>query len=161
MDRVGADKFFIKNKTTHKTKHWILSFAIQAKKQIRNSRSSHRDNQSQMKAVKMHENRNNNMESFYEENGQFVVTTAQSTRNTRNLKRPESLDLHLAINNNRFADKKARCAQSGAAVLATPDVNKMIWGTPDLEKYIMSLPTPVFANNAVKVDFEQFAFFFL
>lgn len=103
-----------------------------------------------MKAMKMHENRNNNMESFYEESGQFVVTTTQS-RTTRNLKRPESLDLHLAINNNKLADKKARCAQSGAAVLATPDLNKMTWGTPDLEKFIMSMPTPVFASNTIKV----------
>lgn len=107
-----------------------------------------------MKAIKMHENRNTNMESFYEENGQYVATTTQS-RAMRNLKRPESLDLNLAINNNRPADKKARCTQIPASILASPDVNKLIWGTPDLEKFLMQMPTPVFAPNAVKVSVDS------
>lgn len=108
-----------------------------------------------MKTLKMHENRNNNMESFYEENGQYVATTTQS-RAQRNLKRPESLDLNLAANNNKQpGGKKARCNQI-PAVLASPDLHMLKWGTPDLEKFIMSsdplqTPTPslMFAPNPI------------
>lgn len=124
-----------------------------------------------MKTLKMHENRNNNMESFYEENGgQFVATTTQS-RTQRNLKRPESLDLNLAVNNNKqmIGGKKARCNQI-PAVLASPDLHMLKWGTPDLEKFIMSsdplqTPTPslMFAPNPIKVndaDDDVFLIFF-
>lgn len=120
-----------------------------------------------MKTLKMHENRNNNMESFYEENQQYVVPTTQS-RTQRNLKRPESLDLNLAANNNKQpGGKKARCNQI-PAVLASPDLNMLKWGTPDLEKFIMSsdplqTPTPSLMypnlpNPIIKVTF--FCFFF-
>ncbi|XP_031637740.1 transcription factor AP-1 [Contarinia nasturtii] len=115
-----------------------------------------------MKAIKMHENRNNNMESFYGDNGQYVAaattTTTTQTRSTRNLKRPESLDLNLAANNNKHpSGKRARC-QIPSAVLASPDLNMLKWGTPDLEKFIMSsdplqTPTPglgMFAPTTIK-----------
>lgn len=107
----------------------------------------------------MHENRNNNMESFYEENGQYIATTTQS-RAQRNLKRPESLDLNLVGNNNKQpGGKKARCTQI-PAVLASPDLQMLKWGTPDLEKFIMSsdplqTPTPslmFLPNPIVKVN---------
>lgn len=106
------------------------------------------------------------MESFYGENGQYVAaattTTTTQTRSTRNLKRPESLDLNLAVNNNKLpGGKKARCNQIPAAVLASPDLSMLKWGTPDLEKFIMSsdplqTPTPglaMFAPNPIKVVF--------
>lgn len=99
------------------------------------------------------------MESFYEENGgQFVATTTQS-RTQRNLKRPESLDLNLAANNNKqiVGGKKARCNQI-PAVLASPDLHMLKWGTPDLEKFIMSsdplqTPTPslMYAPNQLPI----------
>lgn len=103
--------------------------------------------------MKMHENRNNsNMESFYEENGQqFVATTQSSTqRASGNMKRPISLDLNLATNNNKPpGNKKLRCNQSAIppTILNSPDLKMLQWGTPDLEKYILSsdpmqTPTP-------------------
>lgn len=94
--------------------------------------------------MKMHENRNNsNMETFYEENGQqFVATTQPSTqRVTGNIKRPISLDLDLAANNNKpSGNKKLRCNQLAIppAILNSPDLKMLQWGTPDLEKYILS-----------------------
>lgn len=112
--------------------------------------------------MKMHENRNSsNMESFYEENGQqFVATTTPSQRASNNLKRPISLDLNLATNNNnkQTGNKKLRLNQSvmPSAMLNSPDLNMLKWGTPDLEKYILSsdplqTPTPslMFAANPI------------
>lgn len=111
--------------------------------------------------MKMHENRNSsNMESFYEENGQqFVATTTPSQRVSGNMKRPISLDLNLATNNNKpTANKKQRCNQLSIpqAILNSPDLNMLKWGTPDLEKYILSsdplqTPTPsiIFATNPI------------
>ncbi|XP_055312165.1 transcription factor Jra-like isoform X3 [Sitodiplosis mosellana] len=95
-----------------------------------------------MKTLIMHENRNNTMESFYEENGSYVANATQA-RMQRNLKRPESLDLNLAVNNNKQpGGKRARCNQI-PAVLASPDINMLKWGTPDLEKFIMSTDNPL------------------
>lgn len=117
--------------------------------------------------MKMHENRNSsNMDAFYEENGQqFVATTQPSTNTTQragnNLKRPISLDLNLATNNNHkglTGMKKLRLNQSviPPAILNSPDLNMLKWGTPDLEKYILSsdplqTPTPslLFAANPI------------
>lgn len=127
--------------------------------------------------MKMHENRNSsNMDAFYEENGQqFVATTqpsanatqrnaATAAANNNNLKRPISLDLNLATNNNHkgglAGNKKLRLNQSviPPAILNSPDLNMLKWGTPDLEKYILSsdplqTPTPslMFAANPIGV----------
>lgn len=106
------------------------------------------------------------MDAFYEENGQqFVATTQPSNtaaqRAGNNLKRPISLDLNLAINNNNkgpAGNKKLRLNQSviPPAILNSPDLNMLKWGTPDLEKYILSsdplqTPTPslIFAANPI------------
>lgn len=101
------------------------------------------------------------MESFYEENGQqFVATTTPSQRPGNNLKRPISLDLNLAtnINSKQTGAKKLRCNASviPQAILNSPDLNMLKWGTPDLEKYILSsdplqTPTPslLFAANPI------------
>lgn len=102
------------------------------------------------------------MESFYEENGQQFVATPSSQRATNNLKRPISLDLNLATNNNnkQTGNKKLRLNQSviPPAILNSPDLNMLKWGTPDLEKYILSsdplqTPTPslMFAPNPIGV----------
>lgn len=108
--------------------------------------------------MKMHENRNNNMEQFYEENGQYVPTTTQSNRVTNNLKRPISLDLNLAANNNKQTGKKQRNQNMIPSMIGSPELNMLKWGTPDLEKFIMSndplqTPTPslMFAANPIKV----------
>lgn len=108
--------------------------------------------------MKMHENRNSSMESFYEDNGQYVATTTAS-RSVNNIKRPISLDLNLATNNSKqVAGKKQRCNQSviPQTVLNSPDINMLKWGTPDLEKYILSndplqTPTPslIFTANPI------------
>lgn len=103
--------------------------------------------------MKMHENRNNNMEQFYEENGQYVPTTTQS-RAVGNVKRPISLDLNLATNNNKSTGKKLRNQSViPQAILGSPELNMLKWGTPDLEKFIMSsdplqTPTPSLMFNA-------------
>lgn len=103
----------------------------------------------------MHENRNNNMEQFYEENGQYVPTTTQS-RIANNLKRPASLDLNLAINKQTGKRQRNQSAVP-QAILGSPELNMLKWGTPDLEKFIMSsdplqTPTPslMFAANPIK-----------
>lgn len=115
--------------------------------------------------MKMHENRNSsNMDAFYEENGQQYVATTQPSSNatqraSNNLKRPISLDLNLAANNNnkgQTGNKKLRLNQIPPAILNSPDLNMLKWGTPDLEKYILSsdplqTPTPslMFAANPI------------
>lgn len=109
--------------------------------------------------MKMHDNRNNNMESFYEENGQYVATTTQS-QPTNSIKRPLTLDLNAATNNNKHVDKKQRLSQVGGtpAVFNTPDVDKFKMATPDIEFIIsdagtLQTPTPslLFANNPARV----------
>lgn len=106
--------------------------------------------------MKMHENRNNNMEPFYD--GQYVPTTAQSRSVTNNLKRPISLDLDLATSNKQTGKKQRNQSVIPQAILGSPELNMLKWGTPDLEKFIMSsdplqTPTPslVFAANQIKV----------
>lgn len=71
--------------------------------------------------------RNNKMESFCEENGQYVATAGL----TRSFERPEMLDLN----------------QFPVSVLASSDLNMYKWGTPDLEKFnissdLLQMPTP-------------------
>lgn len=123
----------------------------------------------------MHENRNNNMESFYEENSQYVATTTAQSQPTNNLKRPLTLDLNAATNNNKTQAKKQRFNQSvvGPPVLSTPDIQMLKMATPDLEKFIISnesqlqTPTPsltMYPTNPIKVNVEineiLFNFFF-
>lgn len=85
----------------------------------------------------MHDNRNNNMDSFYEESAQF------SSAPQNGLKRPLTLDLNGA----KQQVKKQRFNQSVTtpSVLSSPDLQMLKLATPDLEKFIMStngLPTP-------------------
>lgn len=93
------------------------------------------------------------MDTFNEKSGQqFVATTTSSSqRLSNNLKRPASLDLNFSINNQnkQSGGKKQLCNQSAIpqAILNSPDLNMLKWGTPDLEKYILSndpmqTPTP-------------------
>lgn len=102
--------------------------------------------------MKMHDNRNNNMDSFYEENVQFTATTQPQN----NLKRPLTLDLNAV---NKQQAKKQRFNQSitTPAVLSSPDLNMLKLTTPDLEKFIISnstlqTPTPSLFQNSAKVS---------
>lgn len=111
--------------------------------------------------MKMHENRNNNMDTFYEDNSQYIATTTTQSQSTNNLKRPLSLDLNAAANNNKQQAKKQRFNQSIAVppVLNSPDLNMLNMNTPELEKYIiknastLQTPTPslMYAANPIKV----------
>lgn len=105
----------------------------------------------------MHDNRNNNMETFYEENGQYV--TATQTQTTDSLKRPLTLDLNAV----RQPEKKKRLNQSviTPVVLNTPDTKAFVLPTPEIESIILDVganlqtPTPsqLFAPNTPKVKY--------
>lgn len=105
--------------------------------------------------MKMHETRNN-LNTFNDVNGQYVVTTSSQAQPMNNMKRPLSLDLNAATNTNRFVNKKLAVA---SIVLSTPDVNMMTMNTPDIERFIVSnmgtlpIPTPntLNATNLFKV----------
>lgn len=111
--------------------------------------------------MKMHDNRNNNMDSFYEESAQYTATN----QSQNNLKRPLTLDLN-AVNSKQLA-KKQRLNQSVVtpAVLNSPDLQMLKLATPDLEKFIISntslqTPTPslVFPNpTKVRIRKRDFA----
>lgn len=114
-----------------------------------------------LNAMKMHENRNNNMDTFYEDNSQYIATTTAQSQSTNNLKRPLSLDLNAATNNNKQQAKKQRIHQSVVVppVLNSPDINMLNMNTPELEKYIiknastLQTPTPslMYTANPIKV----------
>lgn len=104
------------------------------------------------------------MESFYEENSQYVTTTTTQSQPANNLKRPITLDLNAATNNNKQHAKKQRFNQSvtGAVtpILNSPDLKMLTMATPDIEKFIFSAtsalqtPTPslLFNANSSKVS---------
>lgn len=108
------------------------------------------------------------MESFYEENGQYVATTTAQSQPTNNLKRPITLDLNAATNNNKQHAKKQRFNQSVVVtpILNSPDLNMLTMATPDIEKFIISTasalqtPTPslLFNGNSSKVSDYIFNF---
>lgn len=112
----------------------------------------------------MHENRNNNMESFYEENAQYVATTTAQSQPRNNLKRPSTLDLDLVKKQQRFNQSVLGPVLDPS--LNTPDL-KMCMNTPDLEKFITdTLQTPIpsldINTNAIKVrqkDLRSFLHF--
>lgn len=99
----------------------------------------------------MHENRINNMDSFYDE------STPQFNVQQNGLKRPLTLDLNGA----KQQVKKQRFSGATPAVLSTPDVQMLKMASPELEKFMMStngLPTPtpsmVFPSNKVSVFYK-------
>lgn len=100
--------------------------------------------------MKMHENRSN-MNSIYDGSDQYIIATSTQSQSTSNLKRPLTLDLNAASNNNKFAGKKRAALPS--IVLNTPDLNMMKMNTPELEKFIVSnvgtlqTPTPGLGSN--------------
>lgn len=106
--------------------------------------------------------KNRNMESFYEDNGQYVATTTAQSQPANHLKRPITLDLNAATNNNRQHAKKQRFNQSVVVtpILNSPDVNLLTMATPDIENFIISTasalqtPTPslLFNGNSSKVS---------
>lgn len=108
------------------------------------------------------------MESFYEENGQYVATTTAQSQPANNLKRPITLDLNAATNNNKQHAKKQRFNQSVVVtpILNSPDLNMLTMATPDIEKFIISTasalqtPTPslLFNGNSSKVSDYIFNF---
>lgn len=98
----------------------------------------------------MHENRTNTMDSFYEEGTPQFNAVQQN-----GLKRPLTLDL----NGSKQQVKKQRFNQSVTtpAVLSTPDLQMLKMATPELEKFIIGLPTPTPiqaypTNNKVSID---------
>lgn len=111
--------------------------------------------------------KNRNMDSFYEENGQYVATTTAQSQPANNLKRPITLDLNAATNNNKQHAKKQRFNQSVVVtpILNSPDLNMLTMATPDIEKFIISTasalqtPTPslLFNGNSSKVS-DHFKF---
>lgn len=110
--------------------------------------------------MKMHEARNN-LNTFNDTNGQYAVATTTQAQTSTNMKRPLSLDLNAATNNNRFVNKKLAVT---SIVLSTPDVNMMTMNTPDIERFVLSnmgtlpLPTPNTLNstNLFKVKVLNF-----
>lgn len=111
--------------------------------------------------MKMHDNRTNTMDSFYEEGAPQFNSVQQN-----NLKRPLTLDLNGA----KQQVKKQRFNQSVTtpAVLNSPDLQMLKLGTPELEKFILStngLPTPTpgltaYPPTKVSLIFFLFGFVF-
>lgn len=106
--------------------------------------------------MRMHENRNN-MNSFYGGNDQYInVTTSTQSQLPNIVKRPLSLDLNAASNNNRLLGKKRAAVSS--LILNTPDLNKLEMDTPDVVRFIASNVGPLqtltpgcVTNNPLKV----------
>lgn len=106
--------------------------------QQRHSRRQEKDIKTNAIIMKMHDNRNQNMDSsFYQDESAQYTSQSQNTR-----KRPETLDL------NKQPAKRPRFNQSltTSGVLNSPDVQKLSLATPDIEKFIIShsvqTPTP-------------------
>lgn len=89
----------------------------------------------------MHEHRNN-MNSFYAANDQYInVATSTQSQLPNNVKRPLSLDLNAATNNNRLLVRKRAAVPSFS--LNTPDLNKLEMDTPDVVRFIASNVGPL------------------
>lgn len=88
----------------------------------------------------MHDNRNNNMDSLYEDNAvQFSATPQRQAT-----KRPASLDLNGAAARQQ-AKRRLNNSVTTPAGFSSPDLQKLNVATPDLEQYIMNtqiLQTP-------------------
>lgn len=107
--------------------------------------------------MKMHDNRNQNMDSFYDESAQYASTTQAQN----NAKRPLTLDLNAM---NKIPAKKQRFNQSiTPAVINSPDLQKLGLATPDIEKFILSpgtlqtaTPSLLFPTSAKVIEFFIF-----
>lgn len=116
--------------------------------------------------MRMHENRNN-MNSFYAGNDQYInVATSAQSQASSNVKRPLSLDLNAATNNNRFLGKKRQAVSS--IILNTPDLNKLEMDTPDVVRFIASNVGPLqtlsagcVSTNPLNVNISPFHLIFL
>lgn len=96
----------------------------------------------------MHDNRNNNMDSLYEDNS--VQFSAASQR--QQTKRPLTLDLNSAVNRQQ-AKRRFNQSVTTPAGFSSPDIQKLNVATPELETFIIdttaNLQTPSAGSGIV------------